>query len=115
MNRFKLSLDTVAKSVGADKYTGFYANTNIYIPQSISRVCNVVQKELYMSIFKTEQPGSLQFTLINLAAKAGGDKYVCDTDKKFVIYFPQAISRSNKTPFAKLYVTLDNYDIIDEL
>lgn len=35
------------------------------------------------------------FTLEKKARKNGGDKYVCESDSDFNIYFPQSISRVN--------------------
>lgn len=38
---------------------------------------------------------SLQFNLVQVAKKNGGDKYVCSTNNSFTIYFPQTFSRVN--------------------
>lgn len=48
------------------------------------------------------------FKLLQAAKKTGGDKYVCETDDTFVVYFPQSVSRKDgkKEPIASLTMTV---------
>lgn len=52
----------------------------------------------------------LTFTLDKEASRTGGDKYVCSTNDKFTIYFPQEISRPSdpisKKPLQTLTVVI---------
>ncbi len=50
----------------------------------------------------------LIFTLVKAAKKTGGDKYVCETNEEFVIYFPQSYSRNeNKQPKDKITILIE--------
>jgi hypothetical protein len=51
----------------------------------------------------------LSFKLVQKAKKSGGDKYQCESDETFIIYFPQTISRgSNGECKEKLNMTIQN-------
>ena len=49
----------------------------------------------------------LVFKLVAAAKKSGGDKYVCETDESFVIYFPQSISRENGKAKEKITIKIN--------
>lgn len=49
---------------------------------------------------------SMEFTLEKKAKTSGGDKYVCVDNPKFILYFPQTISRKNGQAHPKLIVTV---------
>ena len=48
----------------------------------------------------------LKFKLVKEARFSGGDKYVCTTDEKFVIYFPQHFCRFNGKPIPIMEITI---------
>jgi len=89
-----LVLENVAKSTGGDKYKWIGGNS-IYIPQNLSRIENVAAQKLTLKIYDEHIENSLKFKLTTLARGNGGDKYICETNEKFIIYFPQMISRKS--------------------
>lgn len=48
------------------------------------------------------------FRLVQKAKTVGGDKYVSESDCKFVVYFPQSISRINGVPKEEIKVNIDD-------
>ncbi len=50
------------------------------------------------------------FVLEQKAKKSGGDKYKCEVDDNFCIYFPQEISRSSGQPAKKLVVKISKLE-----
>ena len=50
---------------------------------------------------------TLTFVLSQKAKSSGGDKYVCESNSDFNIYFPQTISRKGLTqPLPKIVITI---------
>lgn len=47
------------------------------------------------------------FTLVQKAKSLGGDKYMCDSNKDFIIYVPQSESRTDKVPSETLKITIE--------
>jgi len=48
----------------------------------------------------------LIFVLTTPAKKSGGDKYTCETNPDFIVYFPQTISRQDGKPKTKIIMTI---------
>ncbi len=48
----------------------------------------------------------MEFTLAKRAKASGGDKYVSKEDPKFILYFPQRISRKDGVVHDTLVVTV---------
>lgn len=46
------------------------------------------------------------FRISQKAKTSGGDKYVCESDPKFVVYFPQSVSRVNGEPKEEIKVDI---------
>jgi hypothetical protein len=68
---------------------------------------NIINAPYTIIVHKMEV--ELTFTLDKEASKSGGDKYVCSTNDKFTIYFPQEISRSDpvtKKPLQNLTIVV---------
>lgn len=60
-----------------------------------------------MSDSSSNSVAILVFTLVQKAKNKGGDKYVCESNENFIIYFPQEISRANqKDPKKTLTITI---------
>lgn len=51
---------------------------------------------------------TLTFKLDKKAKKSGGDKYICESNENFIIYFPQKYTRVNENPKEKLSITINN-------
>lgn len=47
------------------------------------------------------------FRLSQKAKTSGGDKYTCESDPKFVVYFPQSVSRVNGNAKEEIKIVIE--------
>jgi hypothetical protein len=115
-----ISLETVAKSAGGDKYKGtegaLIKLDNVYIPQSFSRKNGgAPAKNLSLSVYdaapsKGDHNDHILLKLAKAAKKGGGDKYEGEYEgSKITLYFPQDISRFNGAVGIPIHTYLHTY------
>ena len=112
MNTFKLNLVSIAKKSGGDKYSGDLGDekpTDIYIPQTISReLTNTPVPTINITLTDVENINSYTITLTKQAKSKGGDKYEGEIKgEAFIVYLPQKITRKNREPTGKMYVSFE--------
>ena len=90
-------LEKKAKNAGGDKYVCNDNNKfSIYFPQTVSRNENgECFQTLNVNFDQNNQNGFVfVFNIEKKAKNAGGDKFICNDNDKFSIYFPQTVSRN---------------------
>lgn len=119
MNTFKLNLTSTAKKSGGDKYSGDLGDekpTDIYIPQIISRESSSTPISIInFTLSDVEIENSYTIILTKQAKSKGGDKYEGEIKgEQFIAYLPQKITRKDRNPVSKLYVSFEVNKIKDD-
>ena len=115
MNTFKLNLTSTAKKSGGDKYSGDLGDeksTDIYIPQIISRESSITPNSIInFTLSDVEIENSYTIILTKQAKSKGGDKYEGEIKgEQFIAYLPQKITRKDRNPTSKLYISFEKID-----
>ena len=115
MNTFKLNLTSTAKKSGGDKYSGDLGDeksTDIYIPQIISRESSITPNSIInFTLSDVEIENSYTIILTKQAKSKGGDKYEGEIKgEQFIAYLPQKITRKDRNPISKLYISFEKID-----
>jgi tryptophanyl-tRNA synthetase len=115
MNTFKLNLTSTAKKSGGDKYSGDLGDeksTDIYIPQIISRESSTTPNSIInFTLSDVEIENSYTIMLTKQAKSKGGDKYEGEIKgEQFIAYLPQKITRKDRNPTSKLYISFEKID-----
>jgi hypothetical protein len=119
MNTFKLNLVSTAKKSGGDKYSGDLGDeklTDIYIPQTISReLTSTPVSTVSFTLSDAEIDNSYTIILTKQAKSKGGDKYEGEIKgEKFISYLPQKITRKDRDPVSKLYISFEKFEKIQD-